>query len=137
MAHDVRVIPVNEFLRTDVAGTVDVKASRELLAKLMAICRREHLDRILIDVREASSDSTILDIWTLASDLGALGVAPGNRVAILNRPKDNFDRGAFLELCATNRGYQLKAFREFEEAFIWLTSEVPIGEGADHPVPRR
>jgi hypothetical protein len=44
-------------------------------------------------------------------------------VAVLTRPKDNFDRAAFLELCATNRGYHLRAFREFEEAFAWLTSE--------------
>ena len=43
----------------------------------------------------------------------------------MNRPKDEFDRGAFLEICATNRGYQLKAFREFEAAFTWLTFEEP------------
>ena len=30
------------------------------------------------------------------------------------------DRGAFLELCAMNRGYELKAFRDFEAAFTWL-----------------
>ncbi|HJT19222.1 MAG TPA: hypothetical protein VJ746_02050 [Nitrospira sp.] len=123
MAYDVRIIPIREFMRSDVSGTVDLKASRELLRALMAACASRQVDRILIDSREASSKASTVDVWTLANDLGSLGVSRDHRVAILNRPKDDFDRGAFLELCATNRGYHLRAFREFEEAFTWLTSE--------------
>ena len=130
MAYDVRVIPIREFLKSDIRGEIDLNASRGLLSELMAVCKREHMTRILIDSREASSHSTTLDVWTLARDLGSIGVTPENRVAVLNRPKDHFDRAAFLELCATNRGYQLKAFREFEEAFAWLTSEQPSSEAA-------
>lgn len=125
MAYNLRVIPINEFLRTDVSGEVDLKASRELLKGLMDICVRENLDRILIDGREASSHASTVDVWTLANDLGSLGVSREYRVAVLNRPKDDFDRMAFLELCATNRGYQLKAFRDFEAAFTWLTACEP------------
>jgi hypothetical protein len=128
MAYNLRVIPISEFLRTDVSGVVDLKASRELLRGLMAICTRENLDRILIDGREATSSASTVDVWTLANDLGSLGVSREYRVAVLNRPKDEFDRVAFLELCATNRGYQLKAFRDFEEAFTWLTAEQPASE---------
>ena len=123
MAYDVRVIPIREFMKTDITGEVDVNATRDMLSQLMAACKRENMTRILIDVREASSHSSVLEVWTLAKDLGSLGVTHENRVAVLNRPKDHFDRGAFLELCATNRGYQLRAFREFEAAFAWLTSE--------------
>jgi hypothetical protein len=128
MAYDLRVIPISEFMRTNLSGEIDLKASREMLSTLMAICEREKIDRILIDSREANSQSTAVDVWTLAGDLGSLGVSRGHRVAILNRPKDDFDRGAFLELCATNRGYQLKAFRDFEAAFAWLTTEQPSSE---------
>jgi len=53
-------------MRTDVSGEVDLNASRELLSGLMAICEREKIDRILIDGREASSHTTVLDIWMLA-----------------------------------------------------------------------
>jgi hypothetical protein len=105
-------------VKTDITGEIDLNASRGMLSKLMETCKREKMVRILIDCREASSHSTVLDVWTLARDLGSLGVTPENRVAVLTRPKDNFDRAAFLELCATNRGY-----RQFEEAFAWLTSE--------------
>jgi hypothetical protein len=125
MAYDVRVIPIREFVKTDVTGELDVTATREMLSQLMAACKRENITRILIDCREASTHSTVTDVWTLARDLGSLGVSHENRVAVLNRPKDHFDRAAFLELCATNRGYHLRAFREFEAAFTWLTSELP------------
>ena len=128
MAYDVRVIPINEFMRTDVSGEVDLAVSRELLSELIAVCKREKMNRILIDGREARSHATVLEVWTLAKDLDSLGVTREYRIAILNRPKDDFDRGAFLELCATNRGYQLKAFRDFEEAFTWLTAEEPSCE---------
>lgn len=131
MAYDVRVIPIREFMKTNLTGEIDLNASRELLSELMAACRRQHMTRILIDSREARSQSTMLDVWTLARDLGSLGVTHENRVAVLNRPKDNFDRAAFLELCATNRGYHLKAFREFELAFTWLTSEPSTGEATE------
>jgi len=125
MAYDVRVIPIREFMKTDIKGELDVVATRDTLSKIMAACKGENMTRILIDCREASTHSTLTDVWTMARDLGTLGVTHENRVAILNRPKDGFDRGAFLELCATNRGYQLRAFREFEPAFAWLTSEQP------------
>jgi hypothetical protein len=128
MAFDLRVIPIREFMKTDITGVVDLNASRDRLSELMAACKRENMTRILIDCREASSHSTVLDVWTLARDLGSLGVTHKNRVAVLNRPKDDFDRAAFLELCATNRGFQLRAFREFEVAFTWLTSEQPYSE---------
>lgn len=128
MAYEVQIIPIKEFLRTDVSGVVDLAASRKLLRGLVVVCSQKNVSRILIDGREASSDASTADVWTLANDLDSLGVSRSHRVALLNRPKDEFDRGAFLELCATNRGYQLRAFRDFEEAFAWLTSEEPSGE---------
>jgi len=133
MSYDMRVIPISEFLRTEVSGEIDLQssrallidlqASRALLKELLDICSRNKVYHILIDGREARSRSSTVDIWTLAKDLSTLGMSHEHRIAILNRPKDEFDRGAFLELCATNRGYQLRAFRDFESAFTWLTSE--------------
>jgi len=125
MSYDMRVIPIKEFLRTDVSGVIDLNASRAVLKELLEICSRNNVHHILIDTREANSRATTVDVWTLANDLGSLGMSLQHRIAILNRPKDEFDRGAFLELCATNRGYQLRAFHDFERAFTWLTTEEP------------
>jgi hypothetical protein len=128
MAYDVRVIPIREFMKSNITGEIDLHASRDMLHRLMDVCKRENMTRILIDSREAISPATVTDVFALASDLGSLGLTLQNRVAILNRPKDDFDRAAFLELCAGNRGYQIRAFREFEDAFTWLVSEQPSSE---------
>jgi hypothetical protein len=40
MSYDVRLIPISEFLRTDVSGTLDPDASRELLRALVTAAGR-------------------------------------------------------------------------------------------------
>ena len=123
MAVEVRIIPIKEFLRTDVSGNLDLERSLIILRNLVEECKKHDVDRILIDTREATSNASMLDVWTLARKLTNSGLRA--RVAVVNRPKDDFDRGAFLELCAMNRGYQLKAFRDFEAAFTWLNEGKP------------
>ena len=123
MTVEVRIIPIKEFLRTDVSGTLDLERSLIILSNLVEECTKHNVDRILIDTREATSNASMLDVWTLARKLTHSGLRA--QVAVVNRPKDDFDRGAFLELCAMNRGYQLKAFRDFEAAFTWLNEGEP------------
>ena len=123
MTVEVRIIPIKEFLRTDVSGNLDLERSLIILSHLVEECTKHNVDRILIDTREATSNASMLDVWTLARKLTHSGLRA--QVAVVNRPKDDFDRGAFLELCAMNRGYQLKAFRDFEAAFTWLNEGEP------------
>lgn len=128
MAVDVRIIPISEFLRADVSGTL-METSLILLCDLIAACKEHNVDRILIDTREATSNTSVLDVWTLARKLTPSGL---RRVAVVNRPKDDVERGTFLELCATHRGYQLKAFWDFEAAFTWLNEGEPSTSSSNH-----
>ena len=121
MAVDVRIISITQFLRADVSGTL-METSLILLCDLIAACKNHNVDRILIDTREATSNTSVLDVWTLARKLTPSGLS---RVAVVNRPKEDVERGTFLELCATNRGYRLKAFNDFEAAFTWLSEGQP------------
>ena len=123
MAVEVKIIPIKEFLRTDVSGNLDLEKSLIILGDLVEECKKNNVDRILIDTREATSNASMLDVWTLAKKLTHSGLKA--QVAVVNRPKDDFDRGAFLELCAMNRGYQLKSFHDFEAAFTWLNEDEP------------
>ena len=124
MAAEVRIIPIKEFLRSDVSGALDLERSLSILRKLAEECKNHNVDRILIDTREATSNASMMDVWTLAKKLTHSELRAA-RLAVVNRPKDDFDRGAFLELCAVNRGYELKAFRDFEAAFTWLNEGQP------------
>src|SRR6476660_6989016 len=120
MAVDVRIISITQFLRADVSGTL-METSLILLCDLIAACKDHNVDRILIDTREATSNTSVLDVWTLARKLTQSGLS---RV-VVNRPKEDVERGTFFGLCATNRGYQLKAFHDFEAAFTWLSEGQP------------
>ena len=121
MAVDVRIISITQFLRADVSGTL-METSLILLCDVIEACKEHNVDRILIDTREATSNTSVLDVWTLARKLTPSGLS---RVAVVNRPKEDVERGTFLELCATNRGYQLEAFNDFEAAFTWLSEGQP------------
>jgi hypothetical protein len=95
MSYDVHVISISEFLRTDVTGIVDLDASRALLRELVATAARCNVDRVLLDGRNARARVSTADIWTLASELGALGVQDHRIAFLLSPPEGDFDRGAF------------------------------------------
>jgi hypothetical protein len=65
-----------------------------------------------------------VEVWELAASLEECGLGRRNRIAIINHPKDDFDRAAFFETCAANRGFNCRAFRDFEQALYWLMPEL-------------
>jgi len=141
MPVEVRIIPITEFLLTDASGTL-METSLILLRDLLQACKEHNVDRLLIDTREATSSASVLDAWTLASKLAHSELSHKDRVAVLNRPEDDFG-AASLEPCPVNRGYQLKAFHDFQAAFTWLNEREPstssshkrlgVGEGRELP----
>jgi hypothetical protein len=121
MPHDIRVIVASEFLRADVHGNVDLATSKRILEDLAQACAG-HPDRhILIDVRSAGVPMlSSVDLYELVQTLCRLGLGVLNRIAILRRHPDKFDRGRFFEMLATERGFNVGAFEDFEKAFDWL-----------------
>ena len=75
---------------------------------------------MLIDVRKTSSILKKTDVFELASNLIEYGKTFRRKTAILARDDDSFNRAAFFELVATNRGYRINAFTSFEDAIMWL-----------------
>ena len=52
MAVDVRIIPIKEFLRSDVSGNLDLERSLILLRSLVEECKNHNVDRILMRALE-------------------------------------------------------------------------------------
>ena len=76
MAVDVRIIPIKEFLRSDVSGNLDLERSLIILLNLVEECKNHNVDRILIDTREATSNcqhAGCVDSGKEADILGAQG----------------------------------------------------------------
>ena len=126
MAHDIRVISASDFFRANVEGQFDLEASKALLrdlAKAVVGCQDRH---ILIDTRETGRPIlTSSDLFELVQTLKQLGLGVFNRIALLRRLTDTFDRGRFFELLATERGIQVGTFDDFETAFQWLQTGGP------------
>ena len=121
MPHDIRVIPAHEFLRADVHDRLDLAASKRLLEQLAAACVGCPERDILVDVRGISTPQlSSVDLYELVQALRGLGLGLLNRIAILRRIRDGFDRARFFEMLAADRGFQVSVFEDFEAALTWL-----------------
>ena len=63
---------------------------------------------------------TASDINELLSVLNHVGSWSTWKIAIVYRPKNDWDRAKFFELGAQNKGYRVGAFQSFENALTWL-----------------
>jgi hypothetical protein len=125
MPFDIRRISIADFLRTDVTGVFDFGATKSLLTEVVESSFRSGIHRVLVDVRSARSENMdASDIYTLVMHLMSLGLERGHRLAILNDPPDDFDRGKLFEQCAVRHGMNVAAFRDFESALEWLNEEL-------------
>jgi hypothetical protein len=126
MAVDVRLISLRDSVRTDMVGAFDFEASKAALTASVTSGAECGVPNILIDARKAVAvGGTPADVYTLVMHLLSLGIDPGYRIAILNDPKDEIDRGKLFEQCARDQGIDAAAFRDYEIALDWL-SRTPL-----------
>ena len=86
---------------------------------------RRGLDRAILDCRQVEGMLSTTDLYRLATTFHEAGFQPDLRLAVLHRT-NRIDRADFFAMCATNRGWNVRAFDTFEDAFEWLTSAVPV-----------
>jgi hypothetical protein len=120
MAHDIRLIRLEDFLRTDVHGQFDMTATKELLSELSKEVAQHPHHHILLDLRDARSHLVVPELYALVAHLSDLGLGVNNRIALLYHQKDSFDRARFFALYAEKQGLQVGAFQDFEWALEWL-----------------
>ena len=120
---NIQLIQYSDFIRTTPTGELDLESTRGLMTALAESVDQNSTYPMLIDVRQTSSLLQKLDIFELASSLMQYGSTFRRRTAILTRDDDSYDRAAFFELVAHNRGYYVNAFSNFEEAIMWLAQE--------------
>ena len=120
MPYNLKIVPSREFIRTNANGEFDLEGTKELFLSVFSKMKDADVSEVVLDVREAYSKMTAFDLYQLLPILDKLGHKGSWKVAIVYRPKDDFDRAKFFELCAQNRGYQVGAFQVFEEAIAWL-----------------
>lgn len=120
MPYNLQIVPAREFIRTNANGEFDLEGTKALFLSVFSQMKGLDVSEVMLDVREAHSKMTSFDLYQLLSIFDGVGHKGNWKIAIVNRPKDDFDRAKFFELCAQNRGYQVSAFQVFEEAIAWL-----------------
>ncbi len=120
MSQDIKIVSAREFVRTNAKGEFDLEETKNLLLTVFSKMKETNVSDVVLDVREASSTMTGVEVLKLFTDLHHLGSLSNRKIAIVYRPKDDLDRAKMFEVCAQKRGYQVGAFQDFEEAITWL-----------------
>jgi hypothetical protein len=117
-----KIINAKDFIKAKPTGEIDLEESKKLLGQIAAMASPPADYEVLIDARESYGNLNYADVWELVAELGRHSEAFRNKIALLVRDDEQFDKASFMELCAKNRGFKVAAFIDFEEATNWLQS---------------
>jgi hypothetical protein len=126
MPLELQIIRAREFVRLDAHDHLDFQASKEALQTLALACRKRGLDCALLDLRALQVPPkplfTRAELASLVETFREEGFGRDQRLAVLyrNDPHGGARTFAFI---SRMRGWQVRAFAEFEEALFWLSSE--------------
>ncbi|WP_290581569.1 STAS/SEC14 domain-containing protein [Ketobacter sp.] len=119
MSYNLEVIAQEGYIRvtatTDINRTIAAQMADETTRRLKA----ENLEAALIDVRSRRNVEFASQNYHFANaDVPALSLRKTDRIAVLADPDD--DSHDFIEIVMRNTGYNLRIFRDEEEALAWL-----------------
>jgi hypothetical protein len=115
MGFDLRVIKIEEFFHTDARDApIDLEAAYGLLRRVVRETTERGIYRVMIDARGNPTGLSVADMFELVGDFQRYGLTPDHRVALL--------RARYLETLASARGFNVRAFAEFEDALDFLNN---------------
>lgn len=126
MATRINVIPASDFIVATGHGEVDFAQTRGHLMTIMKAAALVPGAHVLVDVRDARSHMQPYEVYSLVTVFNEMEPPFNGRLAIVNRPKDDFDRAEFFSLAARFQGFQVAAFQDYEEAIRWLYPPHPV-----------
>jgi hypothetical protein len=121
MSLTTKAIHVGEYVLVRHAGTTrdELVEARSSAKKIL---NEQRWNRLLIDMRGVEGRVSVTDAYysmeAIARELSYARIG-------LVFPPEREEEGRFAETVATNRGVQLKAFTDYEQAVGWLTEKQP------------
>jgi hypothetical protein len=132
MSLNLEIIQPNDFIRLNGKGEYDQPQSRKVLVEIAKACVKKGISCALLDVRDARSDMQLDDVYQLALAFKEMGFKKNHRLAILYRPnapkRVKFfavrpgERAQLFALCASDGGWNVRAFDDYGEAIEWFAS---------------
>ena len=128
MPTELQVIRANEFVCIDPNRHLNFQASKEALHVLAVACRLRNIDRAMLDLRSLPIPARRLftpsELAALVETFREAGFSRQQRLAVLYR-RDPFGGARLFAFISIMRGWQVRAFSDFEQAFLWLSQEKP------------
>lgn len=125
MPLELHIIRAHEFIQMGAHGHFDLAASKVALAQLARACRKRNIDQALMDLRALRPGPkpvfTPADLAELVNTFREVGFTHRQRLAILYH-SDPHHRARLFAFLSSMHGWNVKAFGDFEEAFLWLSS---------------
>lgn len=122
MAYNLHIVRPSDFVRLDPYGRCHLEESRVALTTLAKQCVERGINCALLDVREMQAGLSLGDIYLLANAFREMGFRTDHRLAILHR-YGGTGQAEFFALAAADKGWNVRAFEEYEEAIDWFGAE--------------
>jgi len=119
MPYNLQIVKPSDFVRLDAKGQTDVEETRRILKSVAKACVDRGIDRALLDARDVPPSLTLSDLYSLAVSFREMGFYQDHRLAILHRYTAT-ERAEFFAMCASERGWNVRAFDNYEEAIEWF-----------------
>lgn len=120
MNYEVEIIIEEDYLKGIVSGHQTHIDNEEMILELLALCREHDLKKVLLDMTGLYGQPGTFSDFQLANFAVDRGLPGIKRVALVAAP-ENFEHTQFFETASQNRGLNVRAFVDLDEAVIWIT----------------
>lgn len=131
MQATIKGYPLRHLMVVTANGTIDLENSKAAMKRLAADPDFDWSSEVLLDCRGIECELSTFDVFVLAISMAFPHPAlpTYQRVALLVDKQSPghfaFDHARFLQLCAENRGVNIRAFENYQSADAWLMAELP------------
>lgn len=104
-------------------GRITADEAKDATTKAIGLARDYNTNLFLIDDSKWEGGESVVDLFGLPDLYVELGVDPSSRAAIIMPPPGTAQARdeLFYETVCRNRGWNVRAFKERDEAIKWLT----------------
>lgn len=108
-----------DYIRLTVSGEQTLENNKELVFRVIETCAENNIWKALVDIRDILGQPGIFSDYELANIAAKEALGLIQRVALIYR-QENHEYTSFFETTTRNRGINLLAFLDEDEALKWL-----------------
>jgi hypothetical protein len=122
MPVQIEIIRAAEFIRFGGKGEFDLIASCAALHNIAEACKCRGMYRAMLDGRHARAELSPNELAAIVNAFCEIGFTRDLRLAILHAA-DRYQRARLFAFISRIKGWQVRAFGDFEQALHWLSKE--------------